>query len=37
VALDEFSLQSVPDTHYAWAPKNTAPTVPGDERTTAQN
>ena len=32
MALDEFSLQSVPDTHYAWAPKNTAPTVPGDER-----
>ena len=32
MALDEFSLQSVPDTHYAWAPKNTAPTVPSDER-----
>jgi len=32
VALDAFSLQSVPDTHYAWAPKNTAPTVPSDER-----
>jgi hypothetical protein len=32
VALDEFALQSVPDTHYAWAPRNTAPTVPGDER-----
>jgi transposase len=32
VALDEFSLQSIPDTHYAWAPKNTAPTVPSDER-----
>jgi hypothetical protein len=32
VALDEFALQSVPDTHYAWAPKNTAPTVPSDER-----
>ena len=30
--MDEFSLQSVPDTHYAWAPKNTAPTVPSDER-----
>ena len=32
MALDEFSLQSVPDTNYAWAPKNTAPTVPSDER-----
>ena len=32
MALDEFSLQSVPDTHYAWSPKNTAPTVPSDER-----
>jgi len=32
VALDEFSLQSVPDTHYAWAPKNAAPSVPSDER-----
>jgi transposase len=32
VALDEFALQSVPDTHYAWAPKNSAPTVPSDER-----
>lgn len=32
MALDEFALQSVPDTHYAWAPKNTAPTVPSDER-----
>ena len=30
--MDEFSLQSVPDTHYAWTPKNTAPTVPSDER-----
>jgi hypothetical protein len=32
VALDEFALQSVPTTHYAWAPKNTAPVVPSDER-----
>lgn len=32
MALDEFALQSVPNTHYAWAPKNTAPTVPSDER-----
>ena len=32
MALDEFSLQSVPDTHYAWSPKNTAPPVPSDER-----
>jgi hypothetical protein len=32
VVLDEFSLQSVPDTQYAWSPKNTAPTVPSDER-----
>ena len=32
MALDEFALQSVPDTHYAWAPRNTAPAVPSDER-----
>ena len=32
MALDEFALQSVPDTHYAWAPKNTAQAVPRDER-----
>jgi len=32
VALDEFALQSVPNTGYAWAPRNTAPTVPSDER-----
>lgn len=32
MALDEFALQSAPDTHYAWAPQNTAPTVPSDER-----
>ena len=32
MALDEFALQSVPDTHYAWAPKTTAPTVPSAER-----
>ena len=32
MALDEFALQSVPDTHYSWAPRNTAPTVPSDER-----
>jgi hypothetical protein len=30
--MDEFALQSVPNTHYAWAPKNTVPTVPSDER-----
>jgi hypothetical protein len=30
--MDEFALQSVPNTHYAWAEKNTAPTVPSDER-----
>jgi transposase len=32
VALDEFALQAIPNTGYAWAPKNTAPTVPSDER-----
>ena len=32
MALDEFALHSVPHTGYAWAPKNTAPTVPSDER-----
>ena len=32
VAMDEFALRSVPDTHYAWAEKNTAPKVPSDER-----
>ena len=32
VALDEFALRSVPDTHYAWAERNTAPRVPSDER-----
>ena len=32
MALDEFALQSIPNTGYAWAPKNTAPTVPSDER-----
>lgn len=31
MALDEFALQSVPNTGYAWAPKNTAPVVPSDE------
>jgi hypothetical protein len=32
VCLDEFALQSVPNTHYAWAPQNSAPTIPSDER-----
>lgn len=32
IGMDEFSLQSVPDTHYAWAERNAAPTVPSDER-----
>ena len=32
LAMDEFALQSVPDTHYAWAERNTAPRVPSDER-----
>lgn len=32
MALDEFALQSVPNTGYAWAPKNTAPVVASDER-----
>jgi len=30
--LDEFALQSVPYTHYAWAKKNTKPKIPSDER-----
>lgn len=32
LAMDEFALQSVPDTHYAWAGRNTAPSVLSDER-----
>ena len=32
IALDEFALQSVPYTHYAWAKKNTKPKIPSDER-----
>ncbi|MCD2453680.1 transposase [Methylicorpusculum oleiharenae] len=32
IALDEFALQSLPDTHYAWAEKNTKPRVQSDER-----
>lgn len=32
IALDEFALQSVPYTHYAWAKKNTKPRLPSDER-----
>jgi len=32
VALDEFALQSVPNTGYAWLSKHPAPTVPSDER-----
>lgn len=36
VAMDEFALQSLPDTHYAWAERNTAPRVPGDERRRAR-
>lgn len=37
VCMDEFALQSVPNTHYAWAPKNTKPTVPSDERRRKKN
>jgi hypothetical protein len=32
IALDEFALQSLPYTHYAWAKKNTKPKIPGDGR-----
>lgn len=32
VALDEFALHSTPYTHYAWAEKNTKPTIFSDER-----
>jgi transposase len=32
IALDEFALQSVPYTHYAWAIKNTKPRILSDER-----
>lgn len=32
IAIDEFALQRTPDTHYAWAVKNTQPKVASDER-----
>lgn len=32
IALDEFALQSIPYTHYAWSPKNNKPRIPSDER-----
>lgn len=32
IALDEFALQSVPYTHYAWAEKNTKPKIASDEK-----
>lgn len=32
VAVDEFALKSTTDTHYAWAEKNTAPTLPSHEK-----
>jgi transposase len=32
IALDEFAVQSVPYTHYAWATKNTKPRIFSDER-----
>lgn len=32
IALDEFALQSVPYTHYAWAEKNTKPRIDSDEQ-----
>lgn len=32
IALDEFALQSVPYTHYAWAEKNSKPKIESDER-----
>jgi transposase len=32
IALDEFALQSVPYTHYAWAEKNTKPKIESDEK-----
>jgi transposase len=32
IAWDEFALQSLPYTHYAWAKKNTKPRIPSDER-----
>ncbi len=32
VAVDEFALKSTTETHYAWAEKNTAPTVPSNEK-----
>ena len=32
IAFDEFALQSVPYTHYAWAEKNTKPKIESDEK-----
>jgi hypothetical protein len=32
IAFDEFALQAVPYTHYAWAEKNTQPNIESDER-----
>jgi len=32
IAFDEFALQSVPYTHYAWAEKNTKPKIKSDEQ-----
>lgn len=32
LCADEFALQSIPDTHDAWAPVNSKPTVPSDEK-----
>ena len=32
IAFDEFALQSIPYTHYAWAKKNTKPRIWSDER-----
>lgn len=32
IAFDEFALQNVPYTHYAWAEKNTKPQIASDER-----
>lgn len=32
IAFDEFALQNVPYTHYAWAEKNTKPRIKSDEQ-----
>lgn len=37
VCMDEFALQSIPDTHYAWAPRNSKPTIPSDEKKQEEN